>query len=340
MKSRLFIVVIFLYLFIETAFSVKIEQVPYSIVYTRNSVLTESLPESAIRYAGTRPRYSTCSGVAWFNADTKLFAVNMQGSFLDFYQVTPKKNCVKLVTRFTNRDGLDLSRPENVAISKDQKLLAISNMTTGETHIYKTDKKKGIIPTPIKTIKGSQTHGVSFSPTGQYLVSSRLDSMGVCIYEISGQPILIASLGLPFYPLKPKTASFSLDGRYLVVGYSSQLSEVPIESRAIVVVYEFDRSLGSINPDPVCYSEKASSIETLAFHPDYFSFFTTDQVNDRVYGHVFDPVTGQIGASWIALEKGDSYLNMPHGLSFASSGKFLAVSNYGDDKITVYRVEK
>ena len=47
-------------------------------------------------------------------------------------------------------------------------------------------------------------------------------------------------------------------------------------------------------------------------------------------------MTGQIGESRILLQNPEAQLSFPHGLSISPDGKYLAVTNYGDDTVKIY----
>ncbi len=81
-------------------------------------------------------------------------------------------------------------------------------------------------------------------------------------------------------------------------------------------------------------------LESTVFSPDQTSIYATDQQGDKIIRFSFDSLTGELGNSEIVFENPESQLNFPHGLSFSPDGKYLAVSNLGDNKITIYRVDE
>jgi len=311
---------------------------PYVTLYTPRSVLLDPPSKEYIRFAGKNPRYSTCSGVCWAYDDQYIFAVNMQACSMGVYKFDSERKELTHVRNFENQHGVDLDRPENLACSKDGVFLAVPNMKSGKMHLYRMNQETFINPYPEMTIYDRSLHGVRFSHNNSYLASVSTGQSGISIYDIrNSPPIFLQSLGTPFYPLKAKTVDFSLDGRFMIAGYCIELSGKKHDAHGMIVVYECNKETGYINPSSVSITKEVDSVETIAFYPDGESFFSVDQVNSKIMGHSFDVVTGKIGNSWVALEGKESGLNIPHGIAFSSDGKYMAISNLKDDKITVYK---
>ncbi|NGX50193.1 MAG: hypothetical protein K1060chlam2_00034 [Chlamydiae bacterium] len=329
---------------------VSIEQPPIATAYTPNSILSNP-PPGNIYYAGDRPRYSTCSGVAWFGNYGHLAAVNKISSSIQIYKFNEISCSLELIKKFHNSSCLNLSGPENLAFSNNRQLLAIPNVGNGDVNVYKYDSNSSFLNLPFErlaTIKGNKAHGATFSPTGEYLsvcfINHNYQRGEICTYRIISQRnknIKISrtqNLRNPMYPLKPKSIAFSSDSKFVVIGYSMQLKYKEGEKKAVLASYKFDAKRGIIDPTPISYIDNLFSIETLLFTSDCSTILTTDQVNDTIIAHEFDPNTGELGEGYIVLENPDAQLSLPHGIALSSDDKFLAVSNYGEDKVTIYAV--
>lgn len=325
---------------------ISISQQPCTIAYTPNSVLADPPSSDYIRYAGDRPRYSTCGGVCWFKGNQYVFAVNMQTSSVQIYEFKEETRSLHPVQQFNNSHGLGLKRPESLTVSKDGKLLAIPNMGNGKVQIYETSQTTFFKPQPAATIHSALVHGAQFSPDSKYLAIAKIGKNSqICVYRIGrdskGQVEVTQTQAMNnhFEPVRPKSVAFSDDGRFVVIGYCMQLSSQVGEAKGAVATYKFDGKTGRIDPAPISSVDGLYSAETVAFAPDNSCFFAVDQVHDRVTGHVFDKKTGKIGEMWVALKNPESQLDFPHGIAFSPDRKYVAVSNYGDDKVTIYPVE-
>ena len=47
----------------------------------------------------------------------------------------------------------------------------------------------------------------------------------------------------------------------------------------------------------------------------------------------------QIDKEYVTLSNPKAQISYPHGIALSSDNKFLAVSHYGDDKVTIYLLE-
>lgn len=328
--------------------AIKVMQKPFATAYTPNSMLGHH-PKDEIRYAGTKIRYSTCTGVAWFDHDRYLAAINLSTSSVQIYEFNENDRKLTPLKRYNNQNGLKLKRPENLVFSHDNCLLAIPNTGSGNINLYQI-KPQSLIQkspgNPFFVIEDYQAHGARFSPSGEYFAYVTVgDYGGIYLYQISKSdgeiPTLTFLQKMPnaFYPLKPKSIDFSGDGRFAVIGYSQQISRKKGQANAVLASYAIDAETGMIIPEPISVIDNLLSIETVQFYGDSSCVFAADQITDRITGHGFDSSTGKLTDTWIALQNPEAKLSFPHGLHFSSDGRFLAVSNYGGDKITVYEVE-
>lgn len=331
------------------AAAIIIDPIPIAIAYTPNSIL-ENPPPGEIRYAGNRPRYSTCTGTSWFSDNNYLATVNLITSSIQIYHFDETSHSLIFHQAFDNSHGLNLYRPENLSFSKNCRLLAIPNMGSGNINIYEVDSTTFITNCPERPshiIRDKKVHGAQFSHDGNYLVYVSLeDKGGIYVYKITrdneGKLRLILSQKMDnyFYPMKPKSIDFTCNDQYVVIAYSEQLSNRVGTSNAVLASYQFDSNKGKINPIQLSLIKNLLSTETVIFYPDSSVIFAVDQVEDKITAHDFDIKTGKLGRSWIVLKNPESQLNLPHGLGISSDGRYLAVSHYGDDKVSVYIIKK
>lgn len=322
-----------------------LSEAPCALIYTPNTILLNP-PANAIKwYAGDRPRYSTCSGVDWFPGTPYLYSVDLEASEIQVFEFTKATETLKHLKVFLPKDKTQLQQPENLAFSKDGKYLAIPNNSGGKVTVYRTDPEKFLkTPKPLAVLNCPMSHGTVFSHDHQYLAHVGLGtSAGIHVRRIiedgdRAEFKLLQSIKTPFRPLTPKSIAFSNDDRFVVIGYCVQLRSWATESIGKIATYRFDSVLGQIDPNPISIIDGLKSVETVAFCKDNSAVFATDQNSDKITAHAFDKDTGQLGESWIALENPGAQLNLPHGISFSPEGDYVAVANYGDDKVTIYRV--
>jgi len=321
----------------EASLSFQFSQIPSAIAYTPNSVLQEPLTSSAYYHDSKRSRASTCTAVCWMNDDKHLIALSLESSSLQVYTFDSTDQSLQFIRHIDNTHGMKLARPSSGAISSELNLLAVANLA-GKTDMYLIDSNSTIQTPPILTINTKVAHGVRFSRDSRFLGVASL-ATGMDIYSLETPPKLIQSLGKPFAPLAPKSIDFSLDERFAAIGFCYTLTnQVSPKEYGMIAIYTFDKETGRLDPEPVCTTDRVESVETLVFHPNGTALFAVDQAHDRIIGLEFDTQTGQIGEIRPVLEGVQTELCFPHGMSFTSDGKFAAVSNHGDDKVTIYQV--
>lgn len=327
--------------------SITVIQEPFARAYTPNSILANPPPDE-IRYAGDRIRYSTCTGTSWLPGNKFLTAINLATSSIQVYEFDEVNRTLNPKKAFNNKDGLNLDRPENLSFSNDHTLLAIPNMQSGNVNIYKVNADSFLKErpgAPFFVISDKKVHGARFSPSGKFLAYVSIAALGsINVYKVSEneneEPTFsfVQKMDNPYYPLKPKSIDFSHDEKFVVVGFSLQISKQPGNASALLESYAFDGNTGIIDPSPLSVIENLYSAETIQFYPDSSYVFAIDQISDKVTGHSFDLTTGKLQGSFDALINPEALLSFPHGMDFTRDGRFLSVTNYGDDKVTVYEI--
>lgn len=329
--------------------ALSISSKPVATYYTQNSIINR-LSKDYLQYVGTRARFSTCTGVAWFSDSFHLISANLLDNSLQTYRFKPKQK--KLVPRkkFDNSVTL-IGWPENLSISKNGTLLAVSNSYTGKVTIYRLDPKTSALsPSPIAQIYAGDhgLHGVRFSPDGRFLSYVTYDGLGkVRIFRISstvsGNPAfdLCCTINCTFEGLSPKGLDFSHDMKYMAICFSGKASSKSSDATGKLAIFNFDREKGIIHSSHICEvgtNEYLNTPEDVLFSSDDSCLLVSNQGNDTITAHQFDPETCSIRNSHIALKSPEAQLNFPHGISLSPDGKYLAVSNYGDDKICLYSI--
>lgn len=344
---------LYLYIFINFILinALSVGTKPDFVVYTPNSVLSNINNNMFPLFTGQKSRFATCSGVAWFNNNKYLAAINLWGETLYVYAFDDINKQFKLFQKINNSNGACLAMPENLAISNDEKLLAVSNGKDGSTNIYEINEQKIINPVPIYIIKHKDdfgTHGVRFLGTAggaaHHLAITTFTSGAIYIYKLYKNNKLslnlISKMQNKFEPLKPKSLDISRDFKFIAVCYSPNATAGPTKCRSIIAIYSYDCIIGIINTNPVCVINENDMFECddINFSPDGKYLAVPNQAGDSVHFYDFDKQTGLIKKNLALIKNPDAKLSFPHGLSFSKDGNYLAVSNYGDDKITIYKI--
>ncbi|KQL48744.1 hypothetical protein AN963_02800 [Brevibacillus choshinensis] len=335
----------------------QLPQTPVAVAFTPNSVLNLSQPQTVapacVMINGTR--FSTCTDVGWFNSNRYLATLNFAAETLHVYAFHPQDHSLTLVQTWSNQDGMQMQWPEKMAFSKDGRYLAISNIKghLPSLNLYSIDSQTHLInPVPFKVIEHSHAnHGVRFTPNGQYLVSSTIDDEGlILIYKLEREPNGTLDVTLsqvvqnPYLPLKPKSVNFSSDGSLMVVCYSPNADRIYQHSGALVI-YAFDNETGTIRPQPLCerigLPELQYPDDACFSHDEESSILIVPTQGDHsILFYPFDKRTSQIDPQFFAFTNPEAQLSFPHGVSLSSDDNYLAVSNYGDDKVTVYSMKQ
>ncbi len=308
---------------------------PVVICFTPDSSLPQ-LKNTPPVYAGKRSRYATCSDVRWFPDSSHFATIGLLDRKIRVYSLNEKRASLQQV--FSHPA---LNYPEKLAFSPDGALCAICN--AGSICFFPVSENQ-VIERPSYILRqedGSIIHDAAFSHDGRYFSYVTLDSLGtihLCKKKKERYKI-IQTLISPVLPLKPKTIAFSPDCRFVIIGFCLTVSQqVNDESRAVLAVFSFDSTRGEIGRFPISQASWEGGLEGLALSPDGTTIYSTDQVCDTIMSSSFNASSGEVGPAEIALSNPASHLSFPHGLSFSPNGQFLAVSNYGDDKVTIYEM--
>lgn len=309
------------------------------------------LPAHHLLYIGKRSRFSTCTAVAWFPDQKHLISAHLIDGTMQTFEFDEQRASLRPLEFFSPFLGTQLIKPEHLAFSPDGHLIAIANGHGGALNFYAVDSCT-LNPIPVAILKESDKtkfHSVRFSPDGQFLAYATFDNCShISIVKIHREGKLLSfslSHTLPnsLDPLKPKGVSFSPDQRFIAVCYSRRAIRIPNNNlHSAVEIYAFDSLCGTIDPKPLSRIEAHLCVpEDLLFDPLQPYLFVSNQGNDTITVHAFDPQSGTLHHSLhTCLKNPEAALSFPHGISITKDGKYLASSNYGDDKITVYKIQR
>lgn len=331
---------------------IHIQQTPIAFNYLPKLEI-EALDYKRLLFIGERTRISSCTGVAWLKDGRYLMSANLMGCSAQIYELDKENGSLKCIRNFSKNSTIRLAKPENLSVSSDKNFLAISNGLEGRINIYRLNPKQ---PTKqpeliafLQEPGNIKLHGVRFSRDTHYLAYVTFDVPAkIYVYKIENPTDktprfrLCQELANPYEPLKPKGIDFSPDGRFIAICYSMRASFVANTNyQALVATYPFDSVRGEITLSPISLiGEHLSVSEDVLFFPDSSCILVSNQGNDTVTVHEFNAHTGELGRTFIGLQNPQAKLSFPHGMSLTSDGTCLALSNYGDHKVTVYSISK
>jgi len=300
-----------------------------------------------------RSRYATCSGVAWFRGH-HLAVVNLYGGHLRVYRFHSGGKDAGTPARleFLHEMTEGLVFPEDVAVSPDGKLLAVTHSLNDHigVSLHVIDPIT-LAPAPTEEVLRSATksfcfHGLHFSPDSRHLAFTEIGASGIV------EVVRVASLSRErtcmlenrHAPLKPKSVAFSNDGRFAAMAMATNASHVGAESvsAGILSVHAFDATNGVIAAEPL--AELESTGDSLAVSEmcrfllarpgQPYRILTTNHATDTVSAFEFDAKNRTLTFAGIFTAN----LTFPHGLDVSADGEFVAIANYGDDTLRIARV--
>ncbi len=306
-------------------------------------------PKKYLEYVENRTRLSTCTGVIWVS-DNKLISIGAHNHSLDTYHFDPTIPSLFACKNENLNDfqTTPVGQLENMAVCKDGSLAAVANNGAASVHLYKIVNTEFTHLAEIPKVgSGWWVHGTRFSRQMDYIAYTIFGNPGkIILFHImkngdEASVTLSQEMETTLFPLHPKGIDFSMDDQFVVVCYAINNSKTPNCLSGALAVYSFDRINGKIDPRPISIigtSELLCVPEDVCFSPDGSSILVTNHGNDTITIHAFNPTTGQLGKSEILLQNPEAQLSFPHGLSISPNGKYLAVTNYGDDTVKIYTV--
>ncbi len=301
---------------------------------------------------GGRTRRATCSGVAWFKG-YHLAVVNLYGGHLRVYRFHPgdyASSPARLELLHEVRDGIEF--PEDVAVSPDAKLLAVGHALSKDyaVTLFPIDPRSLAPILPAEKLRAgtgyAAFHGVNFSPDSRHLAMCEITNPGYVevVRVTSPSRERTCFLENRLAPLKPKSAAISHDGRFaaIAMGLNGSPNRGAPPCSGMVVVHRFDSANGIIAAQAIAEFKASgvalAGIDLCTFLPTApgkpYRILVVDQGADAVPSFEFDPEDRTITPSGVFAEG----LSFPHGVDVSSDGRFVAISNYGDDSVRIDRL--
>jgi hypothetical protein len=298
-----------------------------------------------------RMRRATCSGVAWFR-DYHLAVVNLYGGHLRVYRFHPGGvvSPARLELLHELSDGIEF--PEDVAVSPDGNLLAVSHSLSKEfgVSLFRMDATS-LAPIPAREkirpgAEGVAFHGVSFSPDSRHLVFTEISTPGYIevVRVASATRERTCFIENRLAPLKPKSVAFSHDGRFAAVtmALNAFLGSQAPPTTGIVSVHRFDAANGVIDAQAVAEFKAPAidlaSMDICKFLPtapgEPYRILVVDQGADAITLFEFDAEDRTIAPAGVFA----GGLSFPHGIDVSTDGRFVAMTNYGDDSVCIARL--
>lgn len=325
-----------------------IDPTPICTIYTTNSILNHKQSYQPL-YSGSRIRYSTCTGAAWFH--DKYFALmNLHGKKITTYKFDPDLLSATFLQEISS-PAAQLFHAEHLVFSPDGTLLAVaSDHPYAGVRLYRVDPATHLIlDSPIFWIDTPQLiHNVRFTYDGNYLALATFNPEGgIYVYRVcyGGKPMLhfVHYEKNNFAGVQAKTINFTRDNKFAIVVYSPNLqTHAHTLGKFLICVYRFDATRGTLEGiiDQHDNAHHFGSIEDVVLLPDDTAIVLSAQGRDALVVYSFDPALGKIGRSYKLIKNPDAQLSFPHGMGISADGNYIAVANYGDDKCTIYRIAK
>lgn len=346
MKKKLFLAItISLLTLLKGSPDYIIDPRPLCSIYTKNSIL-EHPEQYKPLYIGNRLRYGTCSSIAWFD-NTYLATLNVLGGKVSIYSFDSNNLHFNLLQEIAGSDAR-LVYPIGLTFSSDGTLLAIGSDSPyfGVT-LYKVNlNKHHIDPKPFHILKTKYlVHNVKFTHNNAYLITAGFnENESLCVYKVkqTSSPFLcVCKKQAPTPFARAKAILLTQDNRFIVAVYStSPKKEGHDLGTTLLKVYTFNAKKGIIG-DQVCSLEDKSGIgcvEDMAFLPQDSALILSDNAKDMLIIYPFDPAIGKIGETYELIKNPEAQLSFPHGITVSPDNNFLAVTNYGDDKFSLYTI--
>ncbi len=324
-----------------------LDECPALVHYTPSSIL-ENPEDRQFWYCDGRKRYATCSGVSWYHGD-HLACVNVLGNAIHAYRFD--REVLRLVPVQTLSGAASMVKPENISFSPDGTLVAITDMGAADMKVCRVDPQTHEISLDGFALVNEKTdrtaHGVGFSRCGRFVAYTTVDKPGLIrLYRVEADASKIQIE--PFqvfintlHPLVPKGIDFAADRKRVAICYAPNVSrEKARDRRGRLEIRAFDPNRG-IASEPLSISSRLHAIRC----PDDVRFFDgdtrvvlTQQGDDSALVVAVDPATSALGRGTQTLRNPVSRLSFPHGAGVSQDGRWVAITNYGDDKLGIYAV--
>lgn len=305
-------------------------------------------------FVGSVGRFATCTGVSWLD-DARLVVAYLLTGTLATYEVSDVAHAEPTVERmWAERDVFAGATPTTLAADSSRSFVAIplSRSAATPAQVVLAPIEADRVEVGRRVVVASEgdrnLHGVDVSPDGRFLVWTAIGQHAHA-RGLRVVPLLDDSLGVPTagarhdipvgkVDLPPKGVAFSPDGRVVALAFGPNASfRRGGARRGHVELREWCN--GEVG-DPLC-SVQADMVcpEDVAFHPEGDRIAITDQIRQRAHVHAVDLTAGRIErrpARTISWASGG--LHAPHACAFSPTGRWLAITNYGDASLRLFDV--
>lgn len=291
-------------------------------------------------HVGTRKRYATCTGAGWYHGNC-IAALNLYGQKLSMYRFDSENNSYTLLQEIKNGQPTAFCYPEALAISPNEKMLAICDDHNGNSfvHLYEI-QGEWINPSPICSVSmQGLTHNVRFTPDGRHLAYASFNpEAAICLYRIYEDRLeKIFTMKNEHPLLKAKGINFTSCGKYVVIAYALSINQRGAPLQSLVAVHAFDAENGVIG-GLISSASGVASIEDVTFLDNNQIIVVTDQASDTLIGYTLNLSNGTIDPKCQVM--GEGTLSFPHGVTASKDSAYLAATNYGTDALSIYKVSQ
>ena len=314
-----------------------------SSLVSRLKLLVRYRPLSIGRGA-SNTRYATCSGAVWLD-DEYIATVSLLTNAVQMYRWNRDRNRLRRIQHSPFHD--DLHHPENLDFSPRLGLVAISN--ANRLSLFRFAEETGELdaqPSSVLSIKHDiTTHGIGFAPSGRFLCYTTIGKPGVTgvfrLEKEEGDRITGTETDVlhnTLWPQVPKGVAVSPCEQFIAICFGPNAGIEREDFNGTVAIYRFHRD-GKIDPDPISVKSEELGLqcaEDIKFATDGSFVSITVQVTNEVLFVPFDRQSGQLSDQISRLSNPTAELDFPHGVAFSPNGKYMAISNYGSDRILIY----
>jgi len=275
------------------------------------------------KFIGNRRRLATCTGVSLLGPD-RLVATSLvaQRMYLIRFDVASGGHAVECVIP-TRAGGQDVCTDLVDFDGADR--LVTSNCEQGSVSLYRLDgrtlrhERDLVIPEP-----RAFSHGVKFTPSGTAICTATPNRARFLYFLARDDGRLLYKFGDGDW--KVKDCAFVSDGVMLVLYAGSAVTATATETAS-------DSKLAIVSLDLAGSRHEVLHELTFPGHTDSCAFaegrgFVTNGTRDQVM--VFAVAEGQL-----ALTATLDGFSIPHGIDVDPQAGLLAVTNYGDNSVTI-----
>jgi hypothetical protein len=287
---------------------------------SEHSVLDEIEARGLVPFVvAGRKRFATCSGVAWFRGH-HLAVVNLYGGHLRVYRFEPGTGGARptLTIRHQISEGISLHPIDAMSLAP--------RLAHGMLRV------------------GTAFHGLGFSPDSRHLAFTEVGNPGYVEIARTDSGACTCRLENTYAPLKPKGVAFSPGGHFVILALAPnvRLEGEGTTSGGMLAVHRFDAEKGIIAPNALAVTLNTTAafyaVESCTVLPAVRGrpcrILAVDQAADLAPAFDFDAGKGTLAIAGVFA----AGMSFPHGIDASADGRFVAITNYGDDTLRILRV--